>query len=122
MSIDCTTTSTTLARPIAPDDLRRGEYVAVLHEVAEVPSFFWCCDSGLLNPHEPVSITYRPLSKDRVPLKVIALCLPFVLVEHPDGEHRTLDIRGCQLARLDKEYARVAWKGMKKKGRRKRKS
>lgn len=114
MSTDCSTTPTSLARPIAPDDLRRGEYVAVLHEVCELPSF-WCSDSGLMAPDQVIEITYRPLPEDREPLKIVALCLPFVFVKRPNGEHRTLDIRGCALVRLDREYARAVWKGLKKK-------
>lgn len=115
MSTDCTTTPTTLARPIAPDDLQRGEYVAVLNVEYEYPSWLWCCDSGLLAADEPVRVTYRPRSEECEPLKIVALCLPFVFVKRHNGEHRTLDIRGCQLARLDEEYAKAVWKGLKKK-------
>jgi len=115
MSTHCTTTPTSLAQRVAPDDLRRGEYVAVLHEVCELPSFLWCCDSGVRAPDQVVEITYRPLPEDREPLKIVALCLPFVFVRRPNGEHRTLDIRGCSLARLDQEYAKAVWKGLKKK-------
>lgn len=115
MSTPCTTHPTSLAQRVAPDDLQRGEYVAVLQEVCELPSFFWCCDSGLLAPDQVVEITYRPLAEDREPLKIVALCLPFVFVKRPGGEHRTLDIRGCQLARLDKEYGRAVWKRLTKK-------
>jgi hypothetical protein len=115
VSTNCTTTPTSLARRVAPDDLRRGAYVAVLAVEYEYPSWFWCCDSGLMAPDEPVRITLRPRDEECEPLKVVALCLPFVFVRRPTGEHRTLDIRGCQLARLDREYGREVWKRLKKK-------
>src|SRR6185312_5453292 len=32
----------TVAAVAAPEDLRRGDFVAVLSEVVELPSFLWC--------------------------------------------------------------------------------
>src|SRR5436305_1985225 len=104
---------TALARPLAPEDLRRGDFVGILHEVMELPSWFWSCDSHVLPPHEPVRVTYRS-DHGGTPLKVKALCLPFVFVKLPSGQHRTLDVRQHQLVRLDGRYARIVWKTMSK--------
>ena len=34
-----------LADQSAPDDLRCGDFVSILSEIAEYPSFLWCHDS-----------------------------------------------------------------------------
>ena len=56
------------------------------------------------------------------PLKVLAVCLPFVLVKGPLSKPRAIDIRQVRLARLDNQYARTAWKVLKRaeKGKRKK--
>ena len=48
------------------------------------------------------------------PLKVKAICLPFVFVKAPNGEGRILDMRRCHLVRLSSDYARSVWKALKK--------
>jgi hypothetical protein len=104
----------TLARALAPEDVRPGDYVALLHEICDYPSFYWCADSTLLPPDQPVRIRFTP-NDESIPLKVKSVCLPFVLVMMPWRGKRTLDLRKCRLARLDKRYAAAAWKVYKKK-------
>ncbi|MCA9247872.1 MAG: hypothetical protein KDA42_12170 [Planctomycetales bacterium] len=99
---------THLARPVAPEDLRRGMYVALLNEIDEFPSFLWCCDSQLLPAESPVCINFLP-RRPGYPLRVVEVCLPFVLVDQPQGERFSLDVRQCHLARLKKRFARKAW-------------
>lgn len=104
-----------LARPLAAEDLRCGDFVSILHEVVEYPSFFWSCDPELWPPGEPVRMRLRP-SDGGTPLKVKAICLPFVFVKSPCGKHRTLDVRQQHLVRLSREYARRVWDAMRKQG------
>ena len=42
-----------------------------------------------------------------MPFKVKAVCLPFVLVEPASGRPRSLELRVCQLARLDRQYTKA---------------
>lgn len=86
-----------------------GDYVSLLHVYYDMPSFFWCCDAVTHSREELVRLCYLPESAG-VPLKVKAICLPFVLVKHPTGGKRTLDVRKVRLARLDNKYAAAAWK------------
>jgi hypothetical protein len=51
---------------------------------------------------------------DGLPLKVKSVCLPFVLMKQASGERLTLDLRKWRLARLDRDYAKLAWKAYKK--------
>lgn len=104
---------TCLARPLAAEDLRRGDFVSILHEVVEYPSFFWCSDPQLWPPGEPVRMQLRP-REGGTPLKVKAICLPFVFVKTPCGKHRTLDVRQQRLVRLSRDYALRVWNTMRK--------
>lgn len=108
-----TTHESTLARPVAADDIRRGDFVAVLNEIHEFPSFLWPCDSELTPIHQPVRMQWRTADGGQ-PLKVIDFCLPFVLVKCPSGRHQSLDMRSVQLVKLSQDYARRAWKRLKK--------
>lgn len=103
----------TLAASVAGEDLRIGEYVAVLNEIHEFPSFFWGCDATTLSPHEVVRL--RCAARDAgMPLRVEAVCLPFVLLRTPTGECRTLDVRMAQLVRLDEGYAKLVRKQLRR--------
>ena len=102
-----------VARSLAAEDLRCGDFVGILHETVELPSYHWTCDGSLLPPDELIRIVYRP-TEGGTPLKVKAICLPFVFVKHPSGQHQTLDVRRHQLVRLNGAYARLVWKTMSK--------
>jgi hypothetical protein len=106
----------TTAKVLAPEDVRAGDYVALLHVVYELPSFFWCGGVGTIRPEEPVRIPFVP-NNGGVPLRVRSICLPFILVKAPSGQLRNLDVRRYRLARLDRAHARAAWKARKKRRR-----
>ena len=103
----------TLARPLAPEDVRRGDYVVLLYEIIEYPSWYWCDDATFAAREEVVRICHTPRDEP-TPLKVRSACLPFVLVAQPCGRQRSLDLRRCRVARLDKRFARTAWKGCRR--------
>jgi hypothetical protein len=105
--------ASTLARTLAPEEIRPGDFVALLNVTYEVPSYFWDADATSLPRDEPVRIRCLP-ETGGVPLKVRGVCLPFVLVKAPRGERSTLDVRKCRLAKLDASYAADAWKAYKK--------
>ncbi len=99
-----------VARVVAPEDLRAGDFVAVLAEIVELPTFLWhetLCDRG-----EIVRIRRLP-TDNRVPLKVKAICLPFVFVKQPSGKFETIDVRLASLVRLEKDYAKTVWKTLR---------
>ena len=98
---------------MAPEDVRCGDFVAVLHVVCEVPSYFWSAESFRLPHDELVRIQHIP-DDAGMPLKVKFICLPFVFAKNSAGERKTLDLRTCRLARLDRAYAKAAWKACRK--------
>jgi hypothetical protein len=108
----------TLAKALAPEEIRAGDFVTPLYVIAEVPSYWWCAESWNQPFDEPVRIRFRAPSEG-APFKVRSVCLPFVLVKTAAGEQRTLDLRTYQLARLDRAHAKRAWNAMKKASRKK---
>lgn len=105
------TNEPTLARSLAPEDVRVGDYVAVMSEEFEYATFACVCDYSLSN--EPIiRLRFRPREPSE-PLRVKAICLPFLLVKPLKRKPRTLDIRAVQLARLDKHYAKAARKALR---------
>jgi hypothetical protein len=93
-----------LSRIVAPEDLRIGDCIAILSAAEEIVSYGCDCSQAML----PVRIVWMCGSGD--PLRVEAICLPFVLVVSPSGEHSTLDIRRSRLVRLSARYASAAFK------------
>lgn len=102
----------TVAVTVAAEDLRVGDDVAILHQVHEVPTFLWNCSD--------VSATSDGLVRIRTmgcgggtPLRVAAICLPFVFLKRPDGRPKQVDVRRVQLVRLDRSYARLVRKALR---------
>jgi hypothetical protein len=112
----------TLAKTLAPEEILPGDYVALLHVIAELPSFLWNADGMTMPLQDLVRIQFVP-EDGGMPMKVKSVCLPFVLVKLPAGKKQSLDIRICRLARLDPAYAAVIWKAHRKaRAKRKRKA
>lgn len=107
-----------LAKPLAPEDVRLGDYVAILDEEYEYPAIVWYCEPPMGREQELIRVRVRP-SETGGPLRVIDACLPFVFVKPPKGEGRTLDLRAVRLARLNRDYARRVCKTLHR-GKRKR--
>jgi hypothetical protein len=111
---------TTVAARIAGEDIARGDFVTVMNETIELPSFLWNCSDVSLAPEEPVRIKYAS-SEAGQPRQVIGVCLPFVYVKTHFGSVVTIDTRLCQLVRLDENCARAIWKELKAPFKKKRK-
>ena len=101
-----------LAASVAPEDLQRGDYVAVASVIHEFPSFFWCCDAEGVSPDEVVRIQTLPPDAGS-PLRIKAVCLPFVFVKSPHGEVQSMDVRQIRFVRLRRRYAKTAWKALR---------
>ena len=102
-----------LAKSLAAEDIHCGDIVAVLDMVYEFPSFLWNSEPHLLAPEEPVCVRLRADHTGK-PLKVKAICLPYVLVKAPSGRYSTIDMRRCRVVRLSKGYAATAWKQLRR--------
>ncbi len=100
----------TMSQPLAPEDIRPGDYVSLLHVVSECVPFF-CIEDVQFRQIEPVRITHMPRSIE--PMEVVEVCLPFVLVRLPDEKHQTLDVRRHRVARLSQRFGKKSFKRLK---------
>ncbi|MEZ5944953.1 MAG: hypothetical protein R3C18_26510 [Planctomycetaceae bacterium] len=99
----------TVAATVAGEDIVGGDYVAILTQTFDVPSYFWNgCLTSLL-PEETVRLKLIPETAG-LPLKVVAVCLPFIYTTTPFGQSVTLDTRRLQLVRIDKKCAKAIWR------------
>ena len=103
----------TVSRILAPEDLREGDYVAVLRATFELPSFLWGGDTSIRPPEQPIRYVYSPCDSG-TPLRVKSICLPFLFVRSPTGTHSILDLRRTELTRLTREYAETVCKKLEK--------
>ena len=101
-----------ISKTLAPEDVKPGDFVAVLSESCELINFFALIDPLMRRPLV-VRADLTPCDAG-APLRVVSVCLPFVLVEDGEEKARTLDVRRQSLVRLDEEYARRAMKKMRK--------
>lgn len=115
-----TTSDTTVAARVAGEDIRSGDFVTVLHEVVEYPSFLWCCSAVTLEEDQPVRVRYLPRNQGE-PRKVVAVCLPFVYVKNVKGNVIGVDTRQHELVRLDSKVGQRVWRQMTKPSKKKRK-
>jgi hypothetical protein len=102
----------TAAATIAGEDLACGDFVARLNETVEVPSFMWDGCGAMLSPYELVRLRVIPDTAG-APLRVLAICLPFVYARSPSGELAMLDTRRTQLVRLQRKSAKAVWKELR---------
>ena len=109
-----TNNDTAVAALAPPEDLRCGDYVAALNSIVEFPSFLLGCDSSIQSVDQPVRTKFRA-AKAGVPLRIRAICIPFVFIKTPKGRAKIIDVRETQLVRLDRRYAKLAWKALKRK-------
>lgn len=108
-----------LAKALAPEEIRRGDFVTPLSIIAEYPSWHWCgTDDVLRSRDELVRVRLTP-TDEATPLKVVDVCLPFVLVRTPQREMQTLDVRRVCLARLRRSFARKARRALRARARQK---
>ncbi len=106
-----------LAKTLAPEEIRRGDFVTPLYVVSEWPSWYWDDDDALHPRDELVRIRSTPCD-EATPLEVIGVCLPFVLVETPQRDGKTLDVRRVRLARLDRTFAKRTRRALRRREKR----
>jgi hypothetical protein len=109
----------TVAATIFGEDIGCGDYIALLNETFDVPSYMWDSCGVSLAPDELVRLQLIPGNAGQ-PLKVIGVCLPFVYAKTPDGATETIDVRRVQLVRLDRRCAKSIWKNLRPKSRKKK--
>jgi len=100
-----------MVRAVAPEDIAPGMYITVMVKRHE-----WFPDPCISDAATIMML--RPMRWDRVPkdsgapMRVAGVCLPFVMVQTPEGKVRTLDVRKMSLARMTDAYGRESFARM----------
>jgi hypothetical protein len=98
------------SRVIGPEDVHVGDYVAVTHTTYEF--LMDPCADFSQDEVKPKRVTLIPWNAGR-PMKVLSVCLPFVLVQDTARTTETLDLRRHRIARLRRAYGRKAFEADK---------
>jgi hypothetical protein len=100
-------TNITVSKTLAPEDLSIGTYVSVSRVVREFTNVL----AAMLEPSRPLTtLTWtEPPERAEPPLRVVEVCLPYVLAEDPLGRPRTLDVRATRLARVSERFGEAAF-------------
>ncbi len=93
-----------VSRPVAPEDLRPGDYVTALHVITEE-----CAAPWEREPGQPVVARFACLPDKVAPALVLEVCLPFALVQTAEGKARVIDVRRYRLARVAETFGRLVF-------------
>lgn len=101
-----------MSRPLGPEDVRAGQYVCVMNILCEhMP--LWCLFEESWKDPEPVRMLMMAPDAGR-PLRVVEVCVPFILVEEVDRSLRTLDLRRYRLAAVSERYGEKTFKRLRR--------
>jgi hypothetical protein len=100
-----------MARAVAAEDLRAGDYIYVLGELLEVMPCL--LDREAWTTPETVKLMVLPYS-GKEPMKVVEVCLPVLLVKDKSGKCETIDARLFRFARLPDRFGRKVFKRLRK--------
>jgi len=95
---------------VAPEDIRLGDFVCLLRVVQEWIPFF---DNAPWH-RDPLRRVEMMPCDEQLPMRVVEVCLPFIMVKQTDGTHRVLDIRRHRLARVARIYGQSVFSRMKR--------
>jgi hypothetical protein len=98
-----------VASPLAPEDIAPGYYVAVLYEVDEFLPLMCYIEPDVHRAPETVRVVLPPCAPAEL-MRVVDVCLPFVLVKKPDGKRVTIDVRRHRLARVAHGFGKRVFK------------
>ncbi|GAB5403221.1 MAG: hypothetical protein Aurels2KO_14520 [Aureliella sp.] len=102
--------TTSLAASLAPEDVKIGDFIAPLTRTYELPSYLW---NDAYTTHV---VRLQMTAHDAgCPMKVKAVCLPFVHVSLGKKKRQIIDVRTTQIARVDERYARQVRRDIAKK-------
>jgi len=99
----------TVSRTLAPEDIRAGMYIAVLNERKTTWPWFLTAEDIFYDRVKPFVCSVIPTEGGK-PLRVIEVCLPFVLIENERGQTKTLDVRTSSLVQMSDRYGRESFR------------
>ncbi|MEM1353739.1 MAG: hypothetical protein AAGC44_07075 [Planctomycetota bacterium] len=96
-----------MSRNIAPEDIRPGMFIAVSRSICQlIPS---SVEEGWDKQPRTVDVPFIPQDSGQA-MKVLEVCVPFVLVELPCGLKQSLDLRRQSVMRLSFAFGQAAFR------------
>ncbi len=105
-------TNISVSRQLRPDDIRVGDYVAVLNVSYEWAGFSCMDPTG--NPGQVQRATLIP-NKTSPPVRIEAVCVPFLFVVDVKGKRHMVDMRRVKLARVSRRFGNTVFSSMSRK-------
>ena len=108
-----------LARIVAPEDIRVGDFVAPLHDLNQYPmreceSSPWETDERGRKRSPIRVVTVRTVAHFPAVYRVLAVALPVILLEDADGDHRLMSVRAHIFGTLPAALGEVAMRELDK--------
>ncbi len=100
------------SRLIGPEDVRPGQYVTVSEKTWQILCMPEAC-GGIAEEPWVAHVSGWPDGAGW-PLRVVRVCLPYVLAVNAAGEHVTVDLRCHRLSRLSKAYGKAVFEAVGK--------
>lgn len=92
-------------------------FVSVLNITQKLLPFFWASMSATdLADGRPCRLTCLPSEEQSQPLKVVAVCLPFVFLKEAHRHHHTPDVRHCRAAQVSSEFGKAFFEAARAQG------
>jgi hypothetical protein len=92
------------AKPVAPEDIRPGQYVIITHMVFEGLPHTYLQEPPGTRPIELLRVAF--MSQHCTPMRVVDVCLPVIVIKAWDGEQNVIDARRVRLARVPLRFGR----------------
>ena len=103
----------TVAKVLAHEDIRVGDFVSVIGIAHQIPSFYWCgVDSTGLRPEQLVKLEFWV--SDSIPVRVKSICLPQVFVMDMEREFALIDVRRSRLVKVNDDFAKTVWHSLRR--------
>lgn len=99
-------------KQVGAEDLEVGEYITPVFEKHQFPSYLWDGDST--SASTPIEVTVRPKNAG-IPYKIIEICVPFILGKCPKGKLQRFDLRGMDIGKVSRKYAKTYKKSRRRK-------
>lgn len=98
-------TQTLSKRVLSPEDIQVGDQIALTHiHIQLVPDMIEVFLAG--QTIEPIRMTAMP-GDSGWPIKVLAVCLPFLMTETVTGSRCVIDTRRYEFVRVSDAYAKA---------------
>jgi hypothetical protein len=101
----------TLATGVAGEDVLEGDFVTITQRTIAVPAYFWDSSDSWLRTEQLVRLRLIPHDAG-LPVKVIAICLPFVYARRPNRTIQVIDLRREEISKLEADRGKRIWREM----------